>query len=85
MFFSKLAEILVSLRNRHLAQVTVVSDIYRKATHGQIQEDYERLELCRQLYAYVTSTSPPVWDLDYFDRLIFVAQSVRGCRSFRKP
>jgi hypothetical protein len=28
------------------------------------------------MYAYVTSMSPPVWDLEYFDRLIFVAQSV---------
>jgi hypothetical protein len=68
---------LVSLRNRCLAQVTVVSGIYRKATDGKIQVDYGRLKLCRQLYAYVTATSLPLWDLENFDRWIFVAQSVR--------
>jgi hypothetical protein len=68
----------VSSRNRRLTQVTVVNGIYRKATYGEIQGDYEGLELCRQLYAYVTSTSPPVCDLGYFDRLIFVAQNVHG-------
>jgi hypothetical protein len=67
----------VSLRIRYLAQVTVVNGLYRKATYGQIQGDYERLELCRQLYAYVTRMSPPVWDLEYFDRSIFVAQSLQ--------
>jgi hypothetical protein len=42
-----------------------------------MQGDYERLELCRQLYAYVISTSPPFWDLQYLDRLIFVARGVQ--------
>jgi hypothetical protein len=28
-------------------------------------------------YAYVTATLPPLWDLEYFYRLIFVAQSVQ--------
>jgi hypothetical protein len=37
---------------------------------------YERLDLCRQLYAYVISTSPPEYDLEYFDRLTLVAQGV---------
>jgi hypothetical protein len=74
MSFSKLAEMLVSSRDRHLAQVTVAKGIERKATYGQIQGHYERLELCRQLYAYINSTSPPIWDLEYFDRSIFVAQ-----------
>jgi hypothetical protein len=45
----------VSLRNRYLAQVTVVSGVKSKATYGQIQGDYEQLKLCGQLYAYVTS------------------------------
>jgi hypothetical protein len=48
------------------------------ATDGQIQVNYGRLKLCRQLYAYVTATSIPVWDLENFDRLIFVAQSVHA-------
>jgi hypothetical protein len=30
-----------------------------------------------KLHAYVTATSLPLWDLIYFDRLIFVAQSVQ--------
>jgi len=28
--------------------------------------------------ANCTPTSPPLWDLEYFDRLIFVAQNVHG-------
>jgi hypothetical protein len=28
--------------------------------------------------ANCTPTSPPLWDLEYFDSLIFVAQSVQG-------
>jgi hypothetical protein len=51
-----------------------------KATYGQIQEDKELLELCRQLYAYVTATSSPLWDLESFDRLMVVDQS--GQESF---
>jgi hypothetical protein len=47
---------------------------FKKKTYGQIQGDYERLELCCHLCAYVTSASPPVWDLEYFDHMIFVAQ-----------
>jgi hypothetical protein len=61
------AEIFLSLCNRYLAHVTVVNGIQRKATYGQIQGDYERLELCRQLYAYVTSDSV----LGLFRRLDF--------------
>jgi hypothetical protein len=64
------------LPNRYLAQVVAVNGMYRKATYGQIQGNNERLELCRQLYAYVISTSPPDLGLEYFDRLIFVAQGV---------
>jgi hypothetical protein len=70
MFFSKLAEVLVSLCNRHLAQETAVN---RKATYGQIQGAWERLKLYRQC----TPTSAPVRDLEYFDRLIFVAQGLQ--------
>jgi hypothetical protein len=47
-----------------------------KSHVGQIQENYKRLELCRQLHVYDTPRSRPVWDLEYLDRLIFVAQSV---------
>jgi hypothetical protein len=54
----------------------VVNAIQRKAKYGQIKEDNERIELWCHLYAYVTATSLPLSDLDNFDRLIFVAQSV---------
>jgi hypothetical protein len=44
-------------------------------TRQYIPEDNSELQtrLCRQLYAYVTATSPLNWD-----RLIFVAQGVRN-------
>jgi hypothetical protein len=29
------------------------------------------------VYTYVISTSAPVWDLEYLDRLIFVAQGLQ--------
>jgi hypothetical protein len=66
----------MSLRNRHLAQMAVVNGIQRKPTYGLMQVDNERLEFCSQLHVYVTA-SPPLWDLEYFDRLICVAQSVQ--------
>jgi hypothetical protein len=40
---------------RHQVKVIVVNGIYRRATYGQVQGDNEGLELCRQVYAYVTS------------------------------
>jgi hypothetical protein len=72
---------LVSSRDRHLAQVTVAKGIERKAAYGQIQGHYELLDLYRQLYTYVISTSPSYWDLEYFERLIFVAPSAQVCFS----
>jgi hypothetical protein len=66
----------MSFRNRYLAQVTVVSGIYRKATYGQIQGDYERLKLCRLLYTYRHRYVASALGLRIFERLIFVAQSV---------
>jgi hypothetical protein len=74
--FLKLADISVSLCSIHLAQVTVVNGIQRNAKHGQIK-DNERLELWCRLYAYVTATSLPLWDLENFDCVILVAQSVQ--------
>jgi hypothetical protein len=41
----------MSLRNRHLAQVIVLNGIYRKATHGQMQGDYNDS-------SYVASCTP---------------------------
>jgi hypothetical protein len=60
----KLSEILVSLSFRHLAEVSVVKGIWRKAIYGQIQgimSDSNYVVSCKR-------TSPPVWDLEYFDR-----------------
>jgi hypothetical protein len=72
----KLAEVLVSLRNRHLAQKKNYGKRNLEKSHMLTNtRNCERLELCRQLYAYVISTSLPEWE--YFDRLIFVAQSVQ--------
>jgi hypothetical protein len=51
-------------------------------------DKYEEItnELYSQLYAYVISISPPQWDLQYFERLIFVAQGVQcyGGKARRK-
>jgi hypothetical protein len=51
-FSSNDTAILVSLR--HLAQNIVVDGRNRKATCGQIQGDYECVELWCQLNAYIT-------------------------------
>jgi hypothetical protein len=41
------------------------TDKYKEITNGS------------NYFASCTPTSPPVWDLEYFDRLIFVAQCVQ--------
>jgi hypothetical protein len=50
---------------------------FREKPNIQIKEDNEQLKLWCQLYAYVITTSLPLWDLENFDRFIFVAQCVQ--------
>jgi hypothetical protein len=51
---------------------------FREKPHPDKYKGITNDSNCRQLYAYVISTSPPVWGLEYFDRSIFVAQSVHS-------
>jgi len=49
-------------------------------------DKYKEITNDSNYVASCTPTSPPVWDLEYFDRLIFVAQSVHihlGKTSFK--
>jgi hypothetical protein len=64
-----LIHIIPQIRQRYFcAHVTVVNGIKRKATYKEIRN-------VSNYVANSTPTSPPVLDLQYFDRLIFVTQS----------